>query len=317
MTELRRLLDGDSDDLALSILRSAEDDSPSRDSLKAAALALGISGTLGGSALLASGLRSAAVPSAAASGAHAAVGVPAATTVASITVGAIVKQMAIGVAAGVLAMGGVQLASEQPSSSDAKAPKSTVAAARAAAPQAGSRTPGHPRELDARTAALGGEAVEAPAQPSLDAAAAAPVVRRRSMPSASDVSNAPSPTVFQAAETQAPVSTAAPAQPVQVPEAEKSPVALNKSLAAEVVLLDRARNALLAHNPSGALRALEQYRKERQTAILEPEANVLQIQVLDQLGEHAAAVRLARNFVQAHPESRHADSLRALAGEAP
>jgi hypothetical protein len=315
MTELRRLLDGDSDDLAISILRSADDDSPSADSLKAAALALGISGTLGGSALLASGLRSAAVPSAAASGAHAAVGAPPAATVASITLGAIVKQMAIGVAAGVLAMGGVQLASDSASTSDAQAPKNIPAPTRASAAQARGVVRGQPREPSAQTATLGAEALQSPTQPSLDGTPGAPGQRRRS--AAPAVLNVAPATVAEAPAAAAPVGEVASLEPVKAAEPEKAPVALNKSLAAEVLLLDRARNALLAQNPSGALRALDQYRKERQTAILEPEANVLQIQVLEQLGERAAAARLARKFVQAHPASRHAESLRALAAEAP
>jgi outer membrane protein assembly factor BamD (BamD/ComL family) len=88
-------------------------------------------------------------------------------------------------------------------------------------------------------------------------------------------------------------------------------------LAAEVALLDRARSALLAQNPSGAQRWLEQYRKERQTGILDPEATVLEIQVLEKLGNHGAAVRLARQFIVSHPDSRHVDSLRVLAAEAP
>jgi hypothetical protein len=315
MTELRRLLDGDSDDLALSILRSADDDSPTADSLKATALALGIGSTLSGSALLASGLRSAAVPSAAASGAHAAVGAPAAATVASITFGAIVKQMAIGVAAGVLAMGGVQLASDSPSTSDAKAPKSIAAPTPASAAQARGSARGQLGEPSAQSTTPGAGALAAPTQPSLDVASGASVPRRRN--AAPAALNAAPAVVGDAPAAALPASEAASPEPVKAAELEKAPVALNKSLAAEVRLLDRARNALIAQNPSGALRALDQYRKERQTAILEPEANVLQIQVLDQLGEHAAAVRLARKFVQAYPASRHADSLRALAAEAP
>jgi outer membrane protein assembly factor BamD (BamD/ComL family) len=93
-------------------------------------------------------------------------------------------------------------------------------------------------------------------------------------------------------------------------------VALNKSLAAEVAMLDRARSALLAQNASGALRVLEQYRRERQTGILDPEATVLEIQALEKLGNRASAARLARQFIKSHPDSRHVESLRVLAAEA-
>lgn len=312
MTELRRLLDGDSDELALDLLRSAGDDSPSTDSLKAAALALGIGTSLSGSALLASGLRSAGMQGAGA--VHAVAGASGgASAVASLTIGAIVKQVAIGLFAGALAMGGLELTSDHPFAAD-PAPRQVAVSAAHVASLSPARGHALAQLPEPSAPILAADANEAPAQPNLNSGSAALAVRRRG--AAADASSSAALQREAEAPLPAPVAAAAPAPAKPAPEVEKAPVALNKSLAAEVALLDRARSALSAQNPSGALRALDQYRKERQTAILDPEATVLQIQVLDKLGEHAAAVRLARKFVKGHPESRHVDSLRVLAAEA-
>jgi hypothetical protein len=44
---------------------------------------------------------------------------------------------------------------------------------------------------------------------------------------------------------------------------------------------------------------------------------VLQIQALEKFGDRASASRLARQFISSNPSSRHVDSLRVLAAEAP
>jgi hypothetical protein len=134
VTELRRLLDDNSDELALALLRSAGEDSPSNDSLKAAAVALGIGTGLGGAALLASGLRTAAASGASAGGAavtQAALGAGPAATVGALTLGVVAKQVAVGLVAGVFAMGGLELAIERPFASPAPAAqKASISPAR-------------------------------------------------------------------------------------------------------------------------------------------------------------------------------------------
>lgn len=88
--------------------------------------------------------------------------------------------------------------------------------------------------------------------------------------------------------------------------------ALPPSLAADLALLDRARRALAQHDPRGALQALDVYARQRQSGVLDPEAEVLRIHALLALGEHARAEKLARAFVAAHPTSSYAPELRAL-----
>lgn len=310
MSELRRLVDGESDELALALLRSADDDSPSTDSLQAAALVLGLGTSLGGgTALLATGVKGAAGPGVVS---HATLGVsPAAATGASITLGAVAKQVALGLVGGLFAMGGVQLAIDRASD-----PKPIAALQQPANLAARSASQSHRREgassalpPSAEPLVVAGQ--ENPsAQPKANSPVAGPVMRRRpATRSAGEAVSEPAEAV--------PAKAAATVEP-QAAEVVKpqTAVAQNKSLAAEVALLDRARSALRAQDASLASRALDQYRKERQTAILEPEATVLQIQVLEKLGERAAAARLARQFIASHPESRHVDSLRVLAAEA-
>lgn len=316
MSELRPLLDGNTDELALALLRSADDDSPSADSLKAAAMALGIGTSLGGSALLASGLHGASGSSAATGlSALSPAAIAAAPAAGAITLGLVAKQVAIGLAAGVVAMSGLELASENPFGVRDKAPNVQVA----------SVSPARPAR-EARIAHQSGAALTQP----VGATVAADAEDTSALSGASDNAGVQGvrhralvPKGAEAARASEPAPAQAAAAPTPAPEAKPEPeaakpqaVAQNKSLAAEVAMLDRARSALLAQNAPGALRALEQYRKERQTGILDPEATVLQIQALEKLGDRASAARLARQFITSQPASRHVESLRVLAAEA-
>lgn len=312
MSELRPLLDGNADELALALLRSADDDSPSADSLKAAAVALGIGTSLGGSALLASSLHGASGSSAATGvGALSQAAIAASPAAGAITLGLLAKQVAIGLAAGVVAMSGLELTSEHPFGSRDPAPRAQVASvspARPAHEARAARQSGGELSQPA-SAALAADAENTSALVGLSDSAGVQGVRQRVLTR--------KPVEAGKATEPAPAGAAAPAAPAPEGEAAKpQAVALNKSLAAEVAMLDRARSALLAQNASGALRALEQYRKERQTGILDPEATVLQIQALEKLGDRASAAHIARQFIASHPDSRHVESLRVLAGEA-
>jgi hypothetical protein len=318
MSELRPLLDGNADELALLLLRSADDDSPSPDSLKAAAVVLGIGTSLGGSALLVSALRSAAGPGAAAGGgvlSQAAIAAsPAATAAgASITLGLLAKQVAIGLVTGIVAMGGLELASEHPFASRASTASVQGAFVSPARATPGPGAASHSTALsEPVVAVVDADAANHSAPSSANDVAAARWVRRRTSVPGAPAGVPPAGLAPAAAAAASPELETEPAPEAAKPQA----VALNKSLAAEVALLDRARSALFAQNASDAVRVLEQYRKERQTGILDPEATVLQIQALEKLGERAAASRLARQFIASHPDSRHVDSLRVLAAEA-
>lgn len=91
----------------------------------------------------------------------------------------------------------------------------------------------------------------------------------------------------------------------------------NTALALEVQLLDQARAALSSGNPGTALSFLDQYREQRKSAVLLEEATVVRIQALLALGQRSLAATLARRFIERHPKSRHAESLRLLAEQAP
>jgi len=104
-------------------------------------------------------------------------------------------------------------------------------------------------------------------------------------------------------------SSAAPAEPPRAPEAQAAP----PSLAAEVDSLERARRALLAHRPNDVFRALDQYGAERQTSVLEAEAELLRVEALLQAGQSRAAARIARSAVEKTPNGPHAARLREIA----
>jgi hypothetical protein len=66
-------------------------------------------------------------------------------------------------------------------------------------------------------------------------------------------------------------------------------------------LLDRARTALAEHASTRALHLVEEYTRHFAGGVLRPEADVLRIEALVQLGETARAERLSRRFALAHP----------------
>lgn len=316
MSELERLLDGENDELALAMLRAGRDEGPSKKSLEAAALALGISG-----AALSIGAPAAASGAVAALGAASpkvgvgALAASAGSPASSLTAAIIAKHVLVGMLGGAVAMGGVNYAVDRAATPAAPVTSAKVAAMSPRAAQrpsaavltGASRTPSaelaevaSPAVSPATTAVSARKAVSNPSF--VHSADPAPVVAV-TIPTSAEPAPQPSAAAF-AAE---PAPSAAPAAP--------SATALNKSLALDIALLDRARAALQAGHAERALAALAQYQQKRQSAILDPEATVIRIGALSGIGERAAAARLARAFVQKYPQSRHVEVLRALAAE--
>ena len=307
MTELKRLFDAQADEFALELLRSAEGDAPSSRSLSQTAAALGIGAAFAGTAVAPSAVASTIVATQAA--ATASVAAPAAVTgVATLTFAVVAKQAAVGMVAGLVAMGGYYSAvGVEPRAPDARS-GSAVA------------SPGEPnpagkaRPVPA-SAPLGNDvASEAPADPGAGLAAAfAPE-------SAEAAAASPAPEAKPAART-AKIAAIAPkvealAAPVAAERAPEPPAAkapakqgMASELALEVELLDRARAALRGGNALFALTLLEGHRG----GILAPEAQFLRIQALEQSGQSRAAGALARDFLARQPGSRHAAALRSLA----
>ena len=85
-------------------------------------------------------------------------------------------------------------------------------------------------------------------------------------------------------------------------------------LSEQLRLIDAARSAIAAGNPSAASAALGSYRTRFPRGLFGQEAAVLQIQTLDLQGNHAQAAAQARNFLARHPNSPHVGVVKRIAG---
>jgi hypothetical protein len=99
------------------------------------------------------------------------------------------------------------------------------------------------------------------------------------------------------------------------PQGTAFPAAGADTVAEEVTALDRARAALAAGDGSGALARLDAYERRYPKGTLLPEAAVLRVRALVQLGRSREARSVVGAFVRAHPGSPQAARLRALVGE--
>jgi TolA-binding protein len=88
------------------------------------------------------------------------------------------------------------------------------------------------------------------------------------------------------------------------------------SLNAEVVALDRARQAFAGGNSAGALAELGQYDRDFPGGRLGPEALFLRMEASVAKGDRASAERVARELVSKHPKSPHAARARAVLSSA-
>lgn len=305
MSDLPRLLDSSEDELALSLLRSAHEEPP-EGSMARVAAALGVSGALvsgaSATALLASKAH------AAATGATTALGVEATVASSPWLLSVVAKPLAVGLIGGLAAISGVSYVSSKPELA-ASAPRTArPSAALVAQPDATmqrSTPPSAPSPIpEAREA-------ESPSEPPLRGDGAAPrTPPRRDLAAPVRREAQPLPLLSNESSFE-PALPAAPAAAVRAPSPPR-----DEALARELRVLARARSLLVAGDAAGALRALDQYSAERRSGALEPEAMTLRIQALARAGDRKAAARLARAFLEAHPERSHDDSLRSLAGQA-
>jgi hypothetical protein len=88
-------------------------------------------------------------------------------------------------------------------------------------------------------------------------------------------------------------------------------------LGREVSLIDEARRELAAGEAPRAQATLDAYDALARTGTLDREAQILRIEALTASGQRAAAVMLARSYLQAYPSDPHAPMLRQLVTEAP
>ncbi|MFZ5893878.1 MAG: hypothetical protein ACOY0T_22645 [Myxococcota bacterium] len=304
MNDMSRLLDSSDDELALSLLRSANEEPPP-ESLGRVAQALGVGGAFALSGVSASALLGAKSQAAAAGTAAAAAPVASAGSTVPWLLGVVAKPLAIGLVGGIATLGGINYATA-PASKAAHSTTSVAAhvAAKPVSQRAPQRTP---------VAAQ----VEAPTSESASEPFAKPEpVRSNTTPLARPQSVAVPTTPFVASEARpSEAKFAAPVEaPAAAPQSGERP--RDEALAKDLGLLAKARALLVAGNAAAALGVLDRYAAERQSGALETEASMLRIRALDRLGDRAGASRLARAFIAAHPERSHDESLRALAGAA-
>jgi hypothetical protein len=89
----------------------------------------------------------------------------------------------------------------------------------------------------------------------------------------------------------------------------------SSSIAAEVMVVDRARGALRDGRPREALAELARYRRQWPLGVLTPEVTVLEIEAELRLGARDSARRRARELIATQPNSRYAARLRILFDE--
>jgi hypothetical protein len=105
----------------------------------------------------------------------------------------------------------------------------------------------------------------------------------------------------------------------QLPRHHRAPapaptaVAAPSDLRAEIALIDATRNAVAAHDDTRALALVRRYEATYPTGTFRPEAAVLRIEALANLGRTAEARGLARRFMAAHPDNPLADRVARLA----
>jgi hypothetical protein len=140
--------------------------------------------------------------------------------------------------------------------------------------------------------------------------AAAPVAHK--LPAVEPATAPPAaPVVDSVSSEPEPVPVAAPTKssPHVVAGAEDS-------LTAELTAIDQARSALLNRDYSQTLRLLDDYSHHFSKHRLRTEATVLRIEALAGRGDHDAATRVGREFLQNHPNGPYAQRVRSVIGDA-
>lgn len=151
-------------------------------------------------------------------------------------------------------------------------------------------------------------------------------LRPKQTPVSSSSAVAPGPAAASAAPTASSTLTLMPPAPLPTLDSAPSttpgdsathadPVAAaahSPSIAAEVIVVDRARAALREGRVAEALAELARYREQWPLGVLTPEVTVLQIEAELKSGAREAARRRAKALVAAQPNSRYAARLRML-----
>jgi hypothetical protein len=281
-----RLRDGELSDAERLLLDSASDDVPSFGAREKTLAALGVAA---GAALAAPGVAHAAAQGAAGTGGAAASAVKAG----SVTSVLVLKWLGTGALVGAVA-----------ATSVATLTTPGLLGGREAPPAA-----------QATQAATPGSRAVSRAQALPHAAAAPPVASPEEAAPLRPVDEIPSAgRALVEARPERGASVAPPAEPVAAPPPPAPAAALTGNVMAEVASLDRARAALAARDASGALARLAAHEAAFPRGALLPEAILLRVRALRELGRYAEASAVAERFLASHPDSAQAARLRALVG---
>lgn len=125
------------------------------------------------------------------------------------------------------------------------------------------------------------------------------------------------PAVEQLPEAELPPETAktpASRTPARAAAAETR-AEREASLTRELGAIEQARRAFLARDYSQSLRLLDDYARRFPKRQLASEATVLRIETLAARGDHDAAARVGRDFLQSHPNGPYAQRVRSVIGD--
>ncbi len=288
MSDPKRLLDGAGDDFEVQLLTAGREERPLAQAVEKTLLAIGLGGTVatGTAAATAAGTAQAVTTGAAAAGGAkvATAGAAVAPVLAKASVPVLVTW------AGVAAVGGLGTLSaiDHLSGPPVLAPATTEVAVVQAPVGAG--TPrGRAGEED--VSAVGTEDHEA-------SDLAADDDPRGHGPGADDRGEQTESVADRTADQAANVGGADAVR--------------KRRLADEVAALDRARTAMAAGDPAGALAAIDHYETTFERKMLGPEARTLRIEALMQAGRRGEARAAAARFLAADPSSTHARRVRSL-----
>jgi hypothetical protein len=299
---MKRLIEGDADDFAQTVLLSARGDVPSDAARDRTALALGLGLGVGVAAAASATIATIGV------GTTASAAVTSATTAATgAGVGAAGTSAAIG--AGTTTLGGVAMglggATLTVKAAIALLAVGVLATGALALPPAR-----HASHVGSVPTAIPSPVTAAVAPTAIGSHVAAPIARPQVEPRA-DAPPTPAAPIIAAPIITAPreVMTAHTASPTRPPIVTRTTA---DDLAHAMSILEAARTALDAGAPAKALSLVDDYEREFPNGSLLPEATVLRIEALVASGADRDALRVADRFLAASPDSPHARHVRAI-----
>jgi TolA-binding protein len=278
----RRSLPPFEDDFTRALLRSADQDEPSKAAYGKAATALGVGVGLGVGASL---------PAAAA-------GAATLTSGGRWSGSFVAKLGAFAVSGALLVASGVALL--RPGSSSGSGSATTGAALAPTLVEPPIAVVASPSPAAAGVAAAASNAASVSSAPPASAE------------EAPDVFDLPEPSAAPRVAARARVRSGAKAVSGTTGAVSGVPTAPESSLAEQVRSLDRARVALASGFATGALHELSRYRKAYPNGVFLTEASVLEIEAFAARGDRNLAASRAAAFVAAHPDSPQAERLRQL-----